>query len=496
MSVDRQSPAAAQALDHAAIRTIVIGILLAMLLGALDQTIVATALPTIGRDLGDLDNLPWVVTAYLLTSTAVTPLYGKLADIRGRRFALLLGIGTFIAGSIACGLATGMMTLIVARAVQGLGGGGLISLAQTIIADVIAPKERGRYQAYIAGVFVTSSVAGPLLGGVIAEHLHWSFIFWINLPLGLLAFWMTNRVLRRLPRFERPHRLDLPGAVLMVVATVLLLLGLSFGGTRYPWGSAPIIGLFAGSACVWVLFVLRLVTAVEPLLPLNVVLNPVVAAGTATAFFAMGTFIGLSIYVPIWLQSVQGLSISASGVAVIALMGGTVTGATLSGRIMLHVRHYRRVPVAGLAAAALAVAALAAWPSGLPLAAVELLLMCIGLGLGTVLPVTTVSIQNAVSPHQMGTATAAMNFFRSLGGAVFVAAFGAILLGQIGGHTASLLHGEGAALPSEVSAEALRAGFRLVFAAAAAGLLTGLCCLLAMAERPLRGSQPKPDDHA
>jgi MFS family permease len=217
-------------LDHAAVRSIVIGILLAMLLAALDQTIVATALPTIGRELGNPEQLPWVVTAYLLTSTAVTPLYGKLSDIHGRRLILLIGIGTFVLGSLACALAPSMGVLIVARGFQGLGGGGLISLAQTIIADVVAPKERGRYQGYIAGVFVTSSVAGPVLGGFFAEHLHWSMIFWINLPLGAVAFVMTNRVLRRLPRHERPHRVDLLGALLMVLATVTLLLALSWGG--------------------------------------------------------------------------------------------------------------------------------------------------------------------------------------------------------------------------------------------------------------------------
>ena len=487
MDTGRNAGAAAQPLDHAAIRSIVIGIMLAMFLAALDQTIVATALPTIGRDLSDPQHLPWVVTAYLLASTAVTPLYGKLADIHGRRVTLLIGIGTFIVGSVACALSPNMLTLILARALQGLGGGGLISLAQTIVGDVVAPKERGRYQAYFAAVFVSSSIAGPALGGFISEHLHWSMIFWINLPLGLLAFWMTNSVLRRLPRHDRRHQLDILGAALMVTATVQLLLALSLGGTRFAWSSLPVLGLFAGSAIVWCLFVLRLSTAVEPLLPLAVVLNPVVAAGTATACFAMGTFIGLSIYVPIWLQTIQGLSVSASGLAVIALMGGTVTGATASGRIMIHVRHYLRVPLLGLAAAALAVAFLAFRPSGLPLVAIELVLLMIGVGLGTVLPVTTVGVQNAVALHQLGTATATMNFFRSLGGAIVVAVYGAILVGHAGGGDSTLLHGEGAMSPGG-SVEALREGFRWIFIAAACGLAAGLACLLMMEERPLRGS--------
>jgi EmrB/QacA subfamily drug resistance transporter len=472
-------------LDHAAVRSIVIGILLAMLLAALDQTIVATALPTIGRELGDAEHLPWVVTAYLLTSTAVTPLYGKLSDIHGRRLILLVGIGTFVLGSLACALAPSMTVLIVARALQGLGGGGLISLAQTIVADVVAPKERGRYQGYIAGVFVTSSVAGPVLGGFFAEHLHWSMIFWINLPLGLVAFLMTNRVLRRLPRHERPHRLDLLGAVLMVLATVMLLLALSWGGQRYPWASAPVVLLILGSAVMWLLFVLRLWTAMEPLLPLPVILNPVVAAGTATACWAMGVFIGLSIYVPIYLQSVVRLSASASGLAMIALMGGTVTGATVSGRVMMHVRHYRRLPVVGLIVATLAVLALALRPAGLPLSLLEVLLAAIGLGVGTVLPVTTVAIQNAVELHQLGTATASMNFFRSLGGAILVAGFGAILLGGIGVEGLAALRTEGAAAPP-----GLAGVFGWVFAASAVGLVAALGCLVTMAERPLRGRNP------
>ncbi|OYY60054.1 MAG: MFS transporter, partial [Rhizobiales bacterium 24-66-13] len=196
------SPSAAS-LSHAEILTIIIGITLAMLLAALDQTIVATALPTIGSDLNDFANLSWVVTAYLLSSTAVTPLYGKLSDVFGRRVVLLFAIGVFMLGSLACALAPSMLALILARGLQGLGGGGLISLAQTIIADVVSPRERGRYQGYIASVFAASSIAGPVLGGVIADHLHWSLIFWINLPLGLAAFLMTERTLRRLPRHER-----------------------------------------------------------------------------------------------------------------------------------------------------------------------------------------------------------------------------------------------------------------------------------------------------
>ncbi len=246
---------------------IIAGILLAMLLSALDQTIVVTAMPTIGRALGDVTSLPWVITSYLLASTAVTPLYGKVSDIIGRRISLLFAISIFVVGSVACALAPSMITLILARALQGLGGGGLISLAQTIIADIVSPKERPRYQVYVATVFVTSSIAGPVLGGVFAEHLHWTAIFWINLPLGILAFAMVNGLLKKLPRHERPHKLDFFGAGLMVVATTTLMLALNWGGNHYAWNSWQIATLLLVSLAMWYMFVVRLRTAPEPFIP-------------------------------------------------------------------------------------------------------------------------------------------------------------------------------------------------------------------------------------
>jgi len=473
-------------LDKSAIRRIVIGVMLAMLLAAVDQTIVATALPTIGGELNDLSHLPWVVTAYLLSATAVTPLYGKLADIIGRRTTLLTAIVVFIAGSVLCAIAPSMWFLILARFVQGLGGGGLIALAQTIVADIIPPRERMRYQAYFATVFVTSSVAGPVLGGFFAEHLHWSMIFWINLPIGGLAYFMTSGILRRLPRHERPHKLDVAGAVLVVGATVTLLLALSWGGGAYPWGSIEIVGLFVVSAVAWVLFVLRLMSAAEPFIPLAVMFNPVVATGTAVNFFVMGTLVGLSIYTPIYFEAVAGLTASQSGFALIALMGGTVTGAQIAGRIMAWYQHYKRGPVAGMMVSIAALTFLAATVSWQPLWGFLVLLTLTGLGLGTIFPVTTVAIQNAVEPHQLGTTTAAFNFFRSLGSAILVAVFGAILLGMLG------VGGQSIASLDVLVAEATQRGtpiapvFGVLFAAGALTLAIGFACLLAMEERPLR----------
>lgn len=485
--MDAHSPAEARApLTQAEIRTIISGVLVAMLLAALDQTIVATAMPTIGHDLGDIEHLPWVVTAYLLSGTAVTPLYGKISDIHGRRVTILFAICIFLIGSIACALAPTMLVLIAARALQGLGGGGLISLAQTIIADVVSPRERTRYQGYIASVFATSSIAGPVLGGFFAEHLHWSFIFWINLPLGLLALFVTNRILKKLPRHERRHKLDILGAVLMTAASVTLMLALNWGGIRFPWNSAPVLGLFGLSALFWLAFIFRLRTAPEPLIPGAILANKVVAWGTVAACFGMGVFIGLTIYMPIYLESVHELTASEAGLMLIPLMAGTVTGATISGRIMARYSHYKRLPVVGLTLSIAILLLLSQRPDGIPLPLLAVCLALTSIGLGTVLPVTTVCIQNAVMQHQMGTATGTMNFFRSLGGAVIVAGFGAIVIGGMPQGSAGGASVENLASTLKASGGDLGTVFGWVFLAAACGLAVALAALIAMEERPLR----------
>ena len=488
--MDARSPEPDAAfLPHAEVRTIIIGVMLAMFLSALDQTIIATALPTIGSQFGDLESLSWVVTAYLLTGTAVTPLVGKLSDIHGPRPVLLGSIAFFLVGSVACALAPGMLWLIGGRALQGIGGGGLIALAQTIVGLMIAPRERGRYQGYFAVVFITSSIAGPILGGFFAEHLHWSLIFWINVPLGLLAAIMSDRALRRLPIHHHPHRLDIVGALLMCLATVLLLLALSWGGTHFAWSSLPILGLLGGSAVMWGAFGLRLATAHEPLLPLSVLSNTVVRSGVVAAAFAMGTLVGLSIQLPLYLEGALGLTASQSGVALIPLMAGVVVGATSSGRIMGHIEHYKLIPIVGLMMGIVALAVLAFEPLGLPMVVIGVILAITGIGLGTVLPIATVAIQNAVPMPQIGVATGVVNFFRSLGGAVLTAGFGAIVISMSGMEGSALLekllHGESQVAP-------LANAFRWVFAAASLALALSLGGILAMEERPLRSSKPPP----
>jgi EmrB/QacA subfamily drug resistance transporter len=468
------------------IRTIVFGISLAMFLAALNQTIVATALPTIGRDFDDFENLSWVVTAYLLTSTAVAPVYGKLCDIYGRRAMMLWGIGVFIAGSFACAIAPNMLLLILARGLQGIGGGGIMPVAQTVIGDLIAPRERGRYQGYIGIVWICAGVSGPVLGGFLSEHLHWSAVFWINLPLGLLAAAMTYTTLRRLPRHERPHELDILGGTLIMAAAVLLMLALTWGGTRYPWLSPAIIGLATASLLLSIGFAWRVLHAREPFLPISILANSVVRLGTASSSCAFATMIGLTIFMPLYYEVVHKLSASDSGLALIPIVVMTTPGSILSGRAMMHLHHFKWVPIAGLSASLAAILVLVVWPAA-PLVVAITMLGIVGTGVGTLYPVATVSIQSAVARHQVGTATGLMNFFRSLTSALVVAIMGAIMLAGMG-----VAPQRGSHLDTMVSAGAIAADyanvFRWVFAAAAVFLCAGLFTLVFMEELSFGGS--------
>jgi EmrB/QacA subfamily drug resistance transporter len=470
-------------LTHPEIRAIVLGIMLAMFLGALDQTIVATALPTIGRHFGDLGDLSWVVTAYLLTGTAVTPLYGKLSDIHGRRGMMLAAICIFVAGSLACALAPSMTALVLARALQGLGGGGLMALAQTIIADIVSPRERGRYQGYIGAVFATSSIGGPVLGGFLTEHIDWSLIFWINLPLGLAALAMTSNVLKRVPFHPRKHRLDVVGALLMMSAAVALLLALSWGGRKFGWISWEIGALLVASVVLWSLFAWRLVTAQEPFLPLSVLANPLVRCAALAGACTMGTLVGMTILVPLYFEVVRHFTASQSGLALIPLMSSTVLFSTIAGRLMVHMAHYKRVPLIGLTAAILALGPLAIWPGSMPVALVLVLMTVIGCGLGTVFPVSTVCMQNAVARAQMGVTTGAANFFRALISSLVVAVLGAIVLGGLGGVPGMSVE----MLARAASADELSIAFRFVFLACGLVLAFGMAFMIAMEERPLKG---------
>jgi EmrB/QacA subfamily drug resistance transporter len=489
-ATDSAHAPAMTSVSHAAARSIIIGIMLAMFLSALEQTIVAPALPTIGRSLADIENLSWVVTAYLLSATVATPLFGKLSDIYGRRLMMLISLGVFIAGSVACALAPTMGMLILARALQGFGGGGILPLGHTVIADLLSPRERPLIQSYSSAMFLAASILGPVLGGVLTDYVHWSLIFWINVPLGIVAVLMTDRALRRLPRNERPHRLDFIGAGLMVVAAIALLLALGWGGTRYRWTSPEIAGLFGVSAVLWALFAWRLVKAPEPFIPLTMMREPVVFGIVIAGFFSIGTIVGLSIFVPLYMELLLGHSPSASGAALIAFMCGATVGSLFAGRLMSRIEHYKRIPVAALPVGIASAAVFAVWPGELSLLEVTALLALAGAGVGPMYPATTVIIQNAVPPHQFGVATGTLAFFRQLGGAIIVAVFGAIVLGGIGadpgGFSVGKLVGAGGA------GEHLTMAFRWVFIAAAAFLGLAFIAVLAIEERPLHG----PRSHA
>jgi EmrB/QacA subfamily drug resistance transporter len=458
-----------------------IGLMVAMFPGALDTTIIGPAMPTIGRELNGLEHLPWIVTSYLLVSTAVTPLYGKLSDIHGRRVMLMWAIGIFAIGSILCAIAPSIILLALARAVQAIGGGGLISLAMTIIGDIVPPRERPKFQIYTSIMWTGSSLLGPVLGGYLAEMWHWSLIFWINLPLCAAAFFMTNDKLKKAPRHERPHALDFAGALLLVIASVLSQLMLSWGGTHYPWGSAPILALLAASVFATLLFVLRLKTAAEPLIPLSLLSNKIVLTATGSVGLTMAVFVALSIYLPVYFETVLGMSATQSGLGLLPLMMCTTIGALLSGRAMAHLDHYKFVPLVGLSLGSLAMVPLFVWPTGLSITTIELLLSVVASGVGTVFPVTTVSVQNAVSAHELGTGTSLITFLRNLGAAAGVAVFGTIVIGGTG-HAPEMAQGA-----SLVADPVLIQQFSYAFLAGAIGLFAATLVLWAMEERPLAG---------
>ena len=463
-------------------RRIIIGVLTAMLLAALDQNIVAPAIPDIRAALHDDVYFPWLVSGYFLTATAVTPLYGKLADIHGRRPVLFAGIGIFIFGSVLCAVAQDMRFMILGRCVQGLGGGGLIALAQTVIGDIVPPRERAGYVAYITTVWAAASIAGPILGGGLARYWHWSMIFWLNLPIAAAALLLTNSSLKKLPRLRRDHALDFLGAALIMAATIALMLALTWGGSRFAWGSQPILALFAAALVLAALFAWRLRAAPEPLIPPDVIGNPIVRTATLALFFAMGAYVAVTTYLPLYFQRAFGLDAGQSGLAMVVVLVATVVGANTTGRMMGRVAHYKRLALAGCALAVVATALLGLLARHLGFVPSLLLTGLAGFGVGPIFPITTVAVQNAVDPRDLGIATSTAAFLRSLGSTIGVAVLGAMLLA----------YGIGEAGNPESAADsaATLAGFGFAFLAAAVALCVSFGFLLAMEERPLRGRAP------
>src|SRR3954452_11821821 len=465
------------------IRTILMSLMLTMFLAALDQTIVATALPTIGWQFHDVTNLSWVITAYLLASTAVAPVFGTLSDIYGRRAMIITALSLFIAGSILCALAPNMPVLIAARGLQGLGGGGIMPIVQTVISDLVTPRERGQYQAYFSSVWMTAGIGGPILGGVFAEHLHWSMIFWINVPLGLASLALLLPKMSKIPVFHRRRKIDWLGGVLLMGSAVVFMLVLTWGGNRYPWASPAIIAMMGASIALVLAFLGRAGRAEEPFLPLPLLGGRVVPYAMAAGGCAMGAMLGLTVHLPLYYQVVYHLNASEAGLALIPLAAISTGGSAIAGRAMARAKHYKRVAIIGTSCAALLGCALAV--TVLPLWALLVLLSLLAFGLGTTFPVSVVSLQNSVSRSQVGTVTGAMNFFRALMASFTVAAFTAILLMALGADIS--LVGEHRGPVSSIAPADMVVAFRYVFGAAAALLACAAVCLIVMEEKPLAG---------
>ncbi len=480
------------------LRLVLTGLMMALTLAALDQNIVATALPRITGELGGLEHLSWVVTGFVVASTVTAPLYGRLSDLYGRKPAFTVSILVFLAGSVLCGLAGGMTELIVFRAVQGLGAGGLIVLAQTVIGDLVSPRERGRYQGLFAAVFAACSVAGPLLGGFITQYASWRWIFYVNLPVGAAALALIGVGLKARPPGPAP-RLDILGAVLLVLGTCCLLLLLSWGGSAYPWLSPPMLGLEAATLAAFGLLVSVERRVAQPILPPDLFRNRVFVVGAGVIALAAMALFAAAVFLPLLFQLLMGASPSRAGLMIAPMMGGVIVASFAGGRLVSRTGRYKLFPVLGLAAAALSYAALSwATHAGVGPAPIEAVLVVMGLGIGFVMPNLTTAIQNGVERSELGAATATAAFFRSLGAAMGVALSGAVLSSHLYGLPGGLRDaGNGVvaigSLPVAQQAlilGAYRAGLSSAFAAGAVIAALGFLAVLFLPERPLRAAVP------
>ncbi len=468
-------------LSHAETRSIIVGLMLAIFLGALDQTIVAVALPRMAQQLEGFSLIAWVVSGYLVASTVVTPIYGKLGDLFGRRMLLSVAIIVFLIASIACALAQTMPQLIAARVVQGIGGGGLISIAQTIIADVVPLRERGRYQGYISGVFAVASVAGPVVGGLFTHYLTWRWIFWINLPLGAAAFLVSRRALAHLPVPGVKRRIDYLGAGLLVIGLTGLLLPITRIGQGIAWNDVHNLELFAAGFIVLGICVFHEMHTSEPIIPLNLFRIPLVAACCGIVFVCFFQLVAVASLSPLRFQMVAGATADEAAWRLLPLTFMIPLGAFIGGRIMQKTGRHKPLQLIGTAGIPAGLLGLA-FVSPVHATLTSVLMSVVGLSIGVVLPTSLVAVQNAVPRHQLGVATAGTAFFRSLGGAIGVAVLSAILLASMHGgmhdgasRPALPRIGEGAgASASEApmitgaTASAADAAFRRIFIIAAA----------------------------
>ena len=499
-------------LTHRQILTVLTGLMLGMLVAALSQTIVATALPTIVGELGGQEQLAWVVSGALLASTASTPIWGKLSDLYGRKIMYQSAIAIFLLTSLACGFSQNMAQLIGFRALQGVGMGGLMALSQAIIGDVVSPRERGRYQGYMGSVFGLATVAGPLLGGFLVEHLSWRWTFWAGIPIGLAALVVTERVLQ-LP-FPRSRRaIDWLGAFFIVASISSLLLMLSLGGKEFAWNSGWTYGLGAVALITLAVAVWQERRAEEPIMPPRLFANHTFRITSLGGFMVGIAMFGAIIFLPQYLQIVKGESPTASGLLTLPLMVGLLTMSIVSGKLISKTGRYKVFPVVGLLVAAVGLALLSLLSVDTPLPLAGLYMLVTGLGIGMVMQVLVLATQNAVERRDLGVATSGATFFRSLGGAMGVAMFGALLTHRLSstipdrlaeaGVPADQLAGGAPALgsPAQIGAlpepihSAVTGGFadalQTTFLAAVPFALIGFLVLLFLKEHPLRrGDEP------
>jgi len=484
------------------------GLMLAMLLAVLDQTVVSTALWTIVRDLDPahgLSHLSWVITAYLLTSTASQPLYGKISDLYGRKKIFMVSIVLFLIGSALCGQAGNLTTLIIFRGLQGLGAGGLMSLAMAIMGDMVSPRERGKYSGMFGIVFGAGSVLGPLVGGWLTDHHHfiglvtdWRWVFYINVPLGILALLVIQKVVH-LPKYKREHHIDYFGAALMVAGVSALLLVTEWGGQQYDWLSPQILGLIAAVVVFLGSFLYRESKADEPILSLHLFKNSVVRIALPVLFIMGAALFGSLVYVSLYFQIVNGLSPTSAGLHLIPMTLGMIPVSIIVGRIISKTGKYRIFPMVGMALVSIAVALMGMLRVDTPSWHISLYLFLLGMGMGQVMQVVTLAVQNAIPPREMGAGTAAIGFFRSLGGAIGSAAFGALLTSRLahnlhsGGSGTGQLNAEAIhKLPMAVQHvifEAFTKSTNTVFLVAAGVTAVGFILTLFLPEMKLRDNE-------